>query len=101
MDHAFLWDEKPRSKRPRLFNLLSVHASRAHKTANGVLDVRSFADAIGKSHECVYKWLRRDYFLQKNVNLILQNSAKSLTRTMLVPYTSKHEKKKPSASRSI
>jgi hypothetical protein len=101
MDTAFLWDEISKSKRPRLFNLLSLHALKVHKTANGVLDVRSFSTAIGKSHECVYKWLRRDYFLPKNIDSILHNSARSLTKKMLIPYVSKHEKKKKTNSRFV
>lgn len=87
MDDNFLWPEKTHG-RPRLFNLLSSHVLPELKTKNGVLDVRAFAERIGRTHEGVYLWLRHDKFILRNIDLILGASTDKLTRRMLMPYAS-------------
>jgi hypothetical protein len=84
MDDNFLWPEK-KDELPRLFNLLSAHVAADLKTKNGVLDVRAFADRLGRSSEGVYKWLRKDSF-PANARDLITKVCPSLTKRILSQY---------------
>ena len=89
MEETAMWLGKEGDDRPRLFNVLSAYAKKENLTRNGVLDVRKFADDVGKSHECVYRWLRGDYFPIKNIDKILSASNGQLSEETLMRYVKK------------
>ena len=57
-----------------------------YKTAGGALDVRTLANDLDASHECVYKWLRKNRLPARRVNAVLGVGAKRISEAELVKF---------------
>ncbi|MEG3175806.1 hypothetical protein U1872_06160 [Sphingomonas sp. RB3P16] len=54
-----------------------------HRSSSGLLDVRKLATELGKSHEAVYKWLRKSKISPANADAIRELAIKLYPDTVL------------------
>lgn len=75
------WRKRPLYK--LLYSRLTWHRS---KTQPELIDVHKFADAIGYSHEAIYKWLRAGKLSPKGAKAIVKKARGKIALTDLYPF---------------